>query len=693
MQKAYTEKLLRQMLGANASFRPDQWEIIDHLVREKQRILLVQPTGWGKSIVYFLATKLLREQGRGATLLISPLLSLMRNQIQMAKRIGIRAATINSANTEEWQQIEHDLQEDLLDILLIAPERLNNQHFVKELLPQFHNSIGMFVVDEVHCISDWGHDFRPDYLRIVRVVNLLPKNVPVLGTTATANSRVVADVKNQLGSDLKIYRGPLSRSSLKLQNLSIPDPSHRLAWLANNLPSLTRLGSGIVYCQTVRDAERVADWLKLQGFNAESYHADLNAEQREELENRFLENQVSILVATIALGMGFDKPDVRFIIHYQRPRSVIEYYQQVGRAGRDGRDAYGILLSGEEEDDIHAYFIETAFPEQAVFRAILEALEDVDSLTLDQLQARVNASAKVIQQAMRIMELEGAVGQYSYNHFYRTVNPWLPNLERIERVLSIKRQEVEQMKRYVAHSGCLMEFLLKALDDPYANACGRCANCQQKMFETQVPQKLLDQAQEFMRSYPIPIPPRKQFPAGVMKDGRSQIPFDTRVEIGRCLCHYNEGRLGKAVYQGKYQDGRFADELVIAAAEFIRNTWGIRDTLTWVTAIPSLRHPQLVPDFARRLAERLGLPFRMVLRKKKNAPEQKTMQNSAMQARNVLESLTIDDSQRPLQSPVLLIDDIYDSGWTLTIAAYLLRKAGSGAVYPFAIARASTRGG
>ncbi len=693
MDKAYAEKLLRQMLGANASFRPHQWEVIDQLVREKQRILLVQPTGWGKSIVYFLATKLLRQQGYGPTLLISPLLSLMRNQIQMAERIGIRAATINSENEHEWENVEICLQKDALDILLISPERLNNRHFLSQTLPLFHNSIGMLVVDEVHCISDWGHDFRPDYLRIVRIVNLLPKNVPVLGTTATANQRVVEDVQNQLGSGLKIYRGPLMRSSLKLQTLSIPDPAHRLAWLAKNLRSLTSRGSGIVYCQTVRDAERVAKWLKTKGFNAEAYHADLATEQREQLENQFFENQVSILVATIALGMGFDKPDVRFIIHYQRPRSVVEYYQQVGRAGRDGCDAYGILLSGEEEDDIHAYFIENAFPQQAVFQAILAALEEVDSLTLNQLGSKVNASKKVIEQALRLLELEGAVVKAENNHFSRTVNPWQPDLERIERVLNIKRQEVEQIKQYVSHSACLMEFLLKALDDPHASACGRCVNCLQKGFSTQVPEELLDEAQQFLRNYLIQILPRKQFPAGVIKDSQSRIPNDMRSEMGYCLSMYNEGKLGKAVQQGKYQDGRYSDELVNAAAEFISTTWGIREKIAWVTAIPSLRHPQLVPDFAQRLAARLGLPFKMVLRKTSDAPAQKTMQNSAMQARNVLESLGFDHSQTLPQGAVLLVDDICDSGWTLTIAAYLLRKAGSGKVYPFALASASTRGG
>jgi ATP-dependent DNA helicase RecQ len=690
--KDYAESLLHKMLGPNVSFRPNQWEAIEGLVFQKQRLLLVQPTGWGKSIVYFLATKLLREQGHGPTLLISPLLSLMRNQIEMAKKIGIRAATINSENYGEWHEVELDLQQDNVDILFISPERLNNQRFLNYTLPEFNASVGMLVVDEVHCISDWGHDFRPDYLRIAQIIKLLPKNIPVLGTTATANNRVVEDVVNQLGPNLTIIRGPLMRHSLKLQNLSLPDPSLRLAWLAKNLHGLTRFGSGIIYCQTVRDAERVADWLKSKGFNANAYHADLGQEQRETLEKDFLQNRISILVATIALGMGFDKPDVRFIIHYQRPRSVVEYYQQVGRAGRDGCDAYGILLSGDEEDDIHTYFIENAFPKQAVFEAIIDALDNVDSLTIGKLQARVNASQRVLAQALRLLELEGAIDR-SENTYYRTFAPWQPNTERIERVLAIKRQEVEQMKAYLAHSGCLMEFLLKALDDPTAAPCGQCANCQQKGFLAEVPPQLFDEARQFLQNYPIPIEPRKRFPAGVLKDSFSPIPFNLQAERGRCLCHYNDGTFGKAVYQGKYESGRFSDELVDAAAQFIYKTWGIRNEITWVTAIPSLRHPQLVPEFAQQLAKKLNLPFLMVLRKTHPTPEQKTMQNNTMQALNVIESLKLDNSKKVPSGAVLLVDDIYDSGWTLTIAAYFLRKAGSGPVYPFAIAKASTRGG
>jgi ATP-dependent DNA helicase RecQ len=320
--KQHALVLLRKMLGTQADFRSGQWEAIEAVAIQKKRALVVQRTGWGKSLVYFLATKLLREQGAGPTLLISPLLSLMRNQIEMAMRIGIRAHTIHSANREEWDSVEAALKENTCDILLISPERLNNMLFLESILPSMAGKIGLFVVDEAHCISDWGHDFRPDYRRIVRILNMLPKSAPVLGTTATANNRVVADVQAQLGDDLLVLRGTLTRVSLRLQTITLANQSERLAWLVENLPKLP--GSGIIYCLTVPDTERVTGWLKKKGFSAEAYHAgDDKALDRPALEQAFLKNNVKILVATVALGMGFDKPDIGYVIHFQRPGSVV----------------------------------------------------------------------------------------------------------------------------------------------------------------------------------------------------------------------------------------------------------------------------------------------------------------------------------------------------------------------------------
>ncbi|HYW02737.1 MAG TPA: RecQ family ATP-dependent DNA helicase, partial [Gammaproteobacteria bacterium] len=332
-------KLLRQALDdPGVDFRDGQWESVSTLVNDRRKLLVVQRTGWGKSAVYFIATRVFRDEGKGPTLIISPLLALMRNQIEAAERLGIRAATINSSNREDWSRVQSQLVEGEIDALLISPERLSNDQFVADVLEPVSGNIGLLVIDEAHCISDWGHDFRPDYRRIVNIIRGLPSNMPVLATTATANDRVVRDIQEQLG-DIAIQRGPLMRESLRLQAMGIADPAERLAWLAEHVPYLP--GSGIVYTSTVRDAEKVAQWLNQQGVVAAAYHGSVVAEgyedsnaYRQTLEGQLSRNELKLVVATSALGMGYDKPDLGFVIHYQAPGSVVSYYQQVGRAGR-----------------------------------------------------------------------------------------------------------------------------------------------------------------------------------------------------------------------------------------------------------------------------------------------------------------------------------------------------------------------
>lgn len=683
--------LLREMLGPTAEFRSGQWEAIEAIAVRRQRALIVQRTGWGKSVVYFLASKLLRDQGVGPTVLISPLLSLMRNQIQMAARIGVRAATIHSGNRREWESTEAALAANAVDVLLISPERLNNERFLNSILPGLGGRIGLFVVDEAHCISDWGHDFRPDYRRIRRIIRGLPRGVPVLATTATANDRVVADVQAQLGGDLLVFRGPLARSSLRLQNLQIPDQAHRLAWLVENLPKFH--GSGVVYCLTVADTERVAKWLQSRGIAAKAYHAgDDQHLDREALENELLHNQVKALVATVALGMGFDKPDLGFVLHYQRPGSAVAYYQQVGRAGRAVDRAYGILLNGAEDDEIQTYFIESAFPSQDATAAILESLAQTDGLALNELLARVNVARSVADRALKLLEVDGIVGvsrDQGKVRYFRTPNPWRPDPEHIEQITAQRRRELAEIQAYVRHAGCLMEFLARALDDPVAAPCGVCANCQKRGFTTHVAPGLVNEAEAFLRQDELVFQPRQRWPADVWPGASSVIPDEHMNAAGRTLCYYGDAGWGKLVREGKYERGRFADDLVRAAAELIQQRWRPDPFPTWLTAIPSRRHPTLVSDLAERLATELGLRFEAALRCCREIPEQKTMANSTMQARNVSSGLEIAGPIHP--GPVLLLDDIIDSGWTMTCAGVLLRKGGSGEVHPFALARTTMR--
>lgn len=689
-KRDYALSLLQEMVGPQAIFRPGQWEAIETIAVDKKRALVVQRTGWGKSIVYFIATKLLRVQGSGPTLLVSPLLSLMRNQLEMAGRIGLSAYTINSTNQDGWRAVEEQLAKGCCDILLIAPERLNNKRFLDDILPLFSGRVGLLVVDEVHCISDWGHDFRPDYRRITRILQYLPKGVPVLGTTATANNRVMNDVQEQIGQDLVILRGPLVRTSLRLQNIVIENQPSRLAWLAEHIPKLPK--SGIIYCLTVADCQRVARWLQSCGINAAAYYGggDKNL-NRPVLEQELIHNEVKALVATVALGMGFDKPDLGFVVHFQRPGSVVAYYQQVGRAGRAIDRSYGILLSGKEDDDIQDYFIRTAFPDRRSCEQILDTLAASKPMRFFDLLSRVNISPGMAEKALKLLELEGAVGvEYKRGKYYfRTPNPWEPDEKRYQRVTGLRRQELAHMQTYVGYDGCLMEYLCDALDDPETEPCGLCANCAGKGFPTHVAPVLISDAVEFLKSDELKIKPRKRWPTGIFPGQSRVIPANRMIEQGRALSDYGDSGWGVFVSRGKYMDNYFGDDLVGASELLIRKRWNPQPFPEWVAAIPSLRRPQLVANFAQRLADKLGLPFYPLLIRHSDAPEQKGMENSTMQAKNVQGTLSI--RGRVPRVPVLLVDDIIDSGWTLTMAGFLLQERGSGIVYPFTLARAQKR--
>jgi len=680
-------QLLRLALDdREAEFRSGQWECIEALLK-KRRLLVVQRTGWGKSIVYFLATCLLREKGAGATLLVSPLLALMRNQIQAAERLGMHAASINSSNTDEWQAVQTDLLNNKIDMLLISPERLANEEFRENVLLPVAETVGLFVVDEAHCISDWGHDFRPDYRRIVRVLNALPSNIPVLATTATANDRVIQDVSKQLG-DLQIVRGPLVRTSLKLQNIWLPGYAERLAWLAENLPSLP--GSGIVYVLTIRDAERVAAWLKGNGIDVASYHA--RSENRVELEERLLQNDVKALVATVALGMGFDKPDLGFVIHFQRPGSVVHYYQQVGRAGRALDEAYGVLLGGSEDQEITDYFIRTAFPPLVHVEVVLAALNQAENgLSVSMMEHRINLRRSQIQKTLKFLAVETpAPVLKDGSRWYATPIKYRLDTDKIKRLSELRQAEQQQMIEYMRTGECLMGFICQALDDPEPEECGRCSNCLGKpLLSTSVSPALANEAALFLGRSRQSFPPRKQWP----KDALSTYGFggyirpDSRAEEGRALCLWGDTGWGELVRDGKYKSGRFADELVDGCVRMI-NEWSPVPTPTWLTCVPSSTNPGLVADFAARLASRLAIPFTDCVSKTRQNRPQKEMQNSFQQARNLDGVFEVNNTGMPA-GPVFLIDDMVDSRWTLTVIAALLRKAGCPAVFPIALALTS----
>lgn len=663
-------------------FRDGQGSAMAHVVEGRGRLLLVQKTGWGKSAVYFIATKLLREAGQGPALLISPLLSLMRNQIAAAKRMGVRAATINSDNRDEWDEVTAGLEADAVDILLISPERLGNEQFREEVLALVGSRVSLLVVDEAHCISDWGHDFRPHYRMIERLIAGLPPNLRLLATTATANDRVVADLKEVLGPNLTVSRGDLSRPSLFLQTIRLPSQTERLAWLAENIGRLA--GSGIVYTLTVRDAEQVADWLSQNGIAAKAYTGQ-SGEERPALEQALLDNRLKVLVATTALGMGFDKPDLAFVIHYQSPGSVVAYYQQVGRAGRALAAAYGVLLSGEEETEINEYFVNTAFPSRDEVEVVLDALEQAeDGLTVSSLEAKINVARGRIEKTLLLLSVESPPPVAKHERKWKLTPGRMSNAfwQRAERLTALRRAEQRQMQDYVALTEGHMDFLIHALD----GQPGKIHRPNLPPLDSSTEPSLVQQASAFLKHTHRVIEPRKRWPSGGIRgfDFHGSITEENRAQPGRALCVWGDAGWGRLVRDGKYRDGHFPDALAGATAGMVRE-WRLDPAPEWVTSIPSMRHPELVRDFARRLARLLELPFHERLTCKGNRPEQKTMANSSQQACNVALGLGINVKNPIPAGAVLLVDDVVDSRWTMTVAAYLLTTHGAGPVFPVAL--------
>ncbi len=668
---------LRELVGDDADFRGDQFRAIHALVEEQRRSLVVQRTGWGKSAVYFVATKLLRDRGRGPTLLVSPLLSLMRNQIDAGQLGGVRAGRITSDNTDDWDQIVGALERDEIDLLLVAPERFANPRFRDSMLPLIASRVGLLVIDEAHCISDWGHDFRPDYRRITGVLDLLPPGVPVLCTTATANDRVVEDIVDQLGEDLFVLRGPLDRESLALDVVHLPRPADRLAWLAETIPKLP--GTGIVYTLTVEDARRVTGWLRGHGIDARAYFGDESTETKIEIERQLQANELKCVVATSALGMGYDKPNLAFVVHFQMPGSAVAYYQQVGRAGRSIEQAFAIALSGREDRQIQDWFINAAFPSREHAEEVVNLIAEHGGwVKLAELERAVNLRRSRLTNMLKVLEVEGVVARDGQK-WKRTQTPWEYPSARVDAVTARRHDEQERMREFLDGSGCLMEFLRRELDDPGAAPCGRCARCLgHGLFSHGVDEALARDALHFLRDQSFALEPRKQWPDG------SRIPVSERAEPGRVLSLSGDGGWGRAVVAQKLA-GTYHDELAEALAELTRGK-AADPPPTWVTCVPSLRHPDLVPSLAARVAARLQLPFVAAVAKSRETAPKAEMGNSSQQFANVSGAFAV--SGPVPAGAAYLVDDIVDSRWTVTVVASLLRQAGAGPVFPLALTQA-----
>ncbi len=688
--------MLQSLVGnADAGFHEGQFEAIEALVEGGRRALVVQRTGWGKSAVYFVASLLLRNRGAGPTLIVSPLLALMRDQVAAAARAGVRAEAINSANQTDWDDITAKLDANQVDVLLVSPERLNNPAFRERHLPELMRRTGLLVIDEAHCISDWGHDFRPDYRRLRELIAALPGGVPVLATTATANSRVVKDVEEQLGTggtDVFTLRGELARKSLRLGVLRLPSPRSRLAWLLTHLDSLP--GSGIIYALTVSAAEDTARLLRENGHAVLAYTGRTDPVDREAAEAALKQNEVKALIATSALGMGFDKPDLGFVVHLGAPSSPVAYYQQVGRAGRGTPNADVLLLPGAEDRDIWEYFATSSMPSQDAAQRVLEALEPGTVLSTPALEARVNLKRSPLELLLKVLDVDGAVRKVS-GGWEATGRAWSYDAERYRRISEARVAEQRAMLDYENTSGCRMEFLAHSLDDPTASPCGRCDNCAGPWYSDDIGHDASDSAGQALSRVGVELEPRGQWPSGMDKLGvpvKGRIKPGELVGTGRALARMTDlgwGNRLRELLADQTPDAPLDDAVVKACIRVLSQwTWDKRPVA--VVAMPSRRHPELIGSLAQALAEVGRIPFLGVLETPDGWPTGQPGGNSAFRLASVWDRFGVPAEGRAWfaanPGPVLLVDDLADSRWTITVAGRALRMAGAESVLPFALA-------
>lgn len=674
--------IIKRLYGPSAAFRDGQYEAIEATMTQK-RTLVVQKTGWGKSLVYFVCTKLMRQQRAGVTMVVSPLLVLMENQLEAAKKIGLRCDMLNSTVKDRKEDILNALEQNELDLILVTPETLFSQS-VRSRLQNI--KIGLFVIDEAHCISDWGHDFRLEYGNLKSIIAQLPSNVPILGTTATANDRVVADLQRQFGQNVYISRGPLTRESLYIQVINKEDKIERYAWILENLPKLP--GSGIIYCLTQRDCDYLAGFLKKNGISAAAYYArqgEAGEEINREIERKFSKNKLKVIVATIKLGMGYDKGDIAFVIHYQMPTNIVSYYQQIGRAGRNIDKAYIFLMHGKEDEDILNYFINSAFPSQRETEEIIKCIGDNDGAKESQIAIAMNMRSSRMKKAIEFLQNDGFIRKDGY-HYYLTPKRFVYDWEHYEKITTIRRQEMEQMKSLVRTKECYSRYIVSCLDDKSARKCGHCSNCLGgELISSAVSPHYLHLAEDYVNKQIMEIEPRKMWAAS--SETRAT-KLEYMNQTGICISKYGDPGYGELVKRGKYsKEGRFCDELIGKSVELLR-MFVRENNISHICCVPSLRS-DIVRNFAVRVARGLNLEFTDIL-EKTPARQQKEMENSAHQCANAYRSFFVKKNAKVPRN-ILLIDDVVDSRWTFTVCGYRLMEAGAEKVYPFALADSSNR--
>ncbi len=680
------KRALFGFLGEGKDFRPGQYEAVEATLTNR-RTLVVQKTGWGKTMVYFICTKLLRDEGKGVSLIISPLLVLMSDQIRSAQNAGLKCAVLNSDVTKEQKEKTIEcMKRDELDIVFTTPETLFSE-LVSKALPDIR--IGLFVIDEAHCISDWGHDFRLDYCRIYKVIADIPSNVPLLATTATADDRVIDDLKQQLGGDVFVSRGSLMRDNLSIQVLKLKSKVERYAWMLENIPELK--GSGVVYCLTRDDCSEIVDFLSSNGISARAYFSGIKPENpgdpdpNIQTERMFMNNEIKVIVATVKLGMGYDKPDIAFVIHYQTPSGIVAYYQQIGRAGRKIDRAYTFIMNGREDADILGYFRDSAFPTQEEYKSVYDFIADKEGVSMNDILSALNMKKTRIENTLKFLISEELVYKEKTDKVFKYYAPpkrFFYNAGHYNEITEQRVKDYKKMEELLDTNMCYNRFVVNALDDNTEQNCGICANCLgREEYSSAVSDKAVQKAAEFLECEYYVITPRKKWASNPARK------IDKPNENGICLSRYGHPIYGELVRQGKYEDGKFCNRLVDKSAEILENFIKEHD-ITALTYVPSLRS-EIVSDFAARLAQKLDIPCLSLL-KKSAAAKQKEMQNSQFQYENALKSFELAEGAA-FSGNILLVDDMVDSKWTFTVCGDLLKKAGAEHVYPYALASSSQR--
>ncbi len=689
--------MLTGLAGPSARLRPDQEAAVAAVAEPGARALVVQATGWGKSAVYFGATAVRRAEGAGPTLVVSPLLSLMRDQVEAATRAGLRAATLNSANLDQWGQVEHDLLAGRVDLLLVSPERLANPSFGRRVLDALTGRLGLLVIDEAHSLSDWGHDFRPDYRRIAGLLLGLGEQVPVLMTTATANQRVTDDLAQLLGAPTLVQRGDLARASLTLTTVPGLTPLQRYGWVADNLNRLP--GSGIVYALTVAEADRLAEVLRAEGHDVRAYSSRLEPAQRQAVEEALRRNEIKAVVATSALGMGFDKPDLGFVVHVGAPPSPVAYYQQVGRAGRGIDHAVVVLLASSADEGLWEHYITSTVPVPTQVNALLKAMGDEPgAASVPSLEAGSGLRRGRVELLLKQLAVDGAVAREE-SGWRPTGQAWAYDEPRYTELVAARRREAEVMRGYARGEACLMQTLQRALDDPAAEPCGRCSVCIGHLpdgLAEQVPADVLARVGALLRRRVSVVEPRKMWPGGRL--GRGRIALAERCEPGRALAFADAPEwselVGESFGPAVQAGGPLPDQLVQATVATLAG-W----KQEWAAAVgrPEVVLSLPVSGFGpltRALAARIGQIGRMPVRHLEPAGRLPVEGQSAAAAEAeawldllapAVQELVAD---QPLaDGPVLLVADRSSTLWAPTVAASLLRRAGATAVYPLVVHR------